>query len=581
MSISSPKHRSPSVPTLIRDEDRTLQLQPDEREENDSASSAVHAPRELNITQAVILIATCTTSTVLNSANNYAVAISLPAIGRDLNIPAYRLQWAISAYALTSGCLLLTFGRLADLYGRKRAFLLGNLCLGVFCLGCGFAQNEITLDVLRAFQGMGAAACIPASLGILAHAFPPSRIRSVAFATFAAGAPIGAAVGNIIGGVLTQLTDKTWRSTFYFLTGMSVLCFVGGLVSFDKDLPSMENDRRVDWLGAFLVTSGLTLIIFVLGDGSIAPKGWKTGYIIALLIVGVFFLALYIVWERYLEKAQDTGSQAWWTPPPVMRVSLWTRANGKLAVILVIALLEYASFTCFTFWSTLYYQNYAHLTPLLTMVRLLPMSVTGLICNLIVALVVGRVPVIYLMTVGTAMTATADLLFGVINPAAPYWAFGFPATIVSVFGADFVFAAGTLFVAKVCLPHEQSVGGALFQTMTQLGAAFGLAVATIVFNSTLKKSSAALGVTVNIDGTNAPRPAQLNAYQDALWSGFAYGILGTLLAAIFLRGAGIVGHRPDVEAETGDGTSRRCSADATGEGKENVIIVSNDEKQPA
>lgn len=75
MSISSPKHRSPSVPTLIRDEDRTLQLQPDEREENDSASSAVHAPRELNITQAVILIATCTTSTVLNVSFYFYVQV--------------------------------------------------------------------------------------------------------------------------------------------------------------------------------------------------------------------------------------------------------------------------------------------------------------------------------------------------------------------------------------------------------------------------------------------------------------------------------------------------------------------------
>lgn len=69
---------------------------------------------------------------------------------------------------------------------------------------------------------------------------------------------------------------------------------------------------------------------------------------------------------------------------------------------------------------------------------------------------------------GTALTATANLLYGVINPAAPYWAFGFPAAIVSVFGADFVFASGTLFVAKVCMSHEQSVGGAMFQTMTQV-----------------------------------------------------------------------------------------------------------------
>lgn len=129
---------------------------------------------------------------------------------------------------------------------------------------------------------------------------------------------------------------------------------------------------------------------------------------------------------------------------------------------------------------------------------------------------------------GTALTATANLLYGVINPAAPYWAFGFPAAIVSVFGADFVFASGTLFVAKVCMSHEQSVGGAMFQTMTQLGAAFGLAITTIVFDSSLASASRPYGVVVNQDGTNAPRPAQLIAYKDALWSGFAFGIFGGL-----------------------------------------------------
>jgi len=81
----------------------------------------------------------------LQSSNNTAVAIALPTIGRDLNIPEYRLQWIISAYTLSSGCLLLFFGRLADLFGRKKAFLLGILCLGVFGLGCGFAQSEFRL----------------------------------------------------------------------------------------------------------------------------------------------------------------------------------------------------------------------------------------------------------------------------------------------------------------------------------------------------------------------------------------------------------------------------------------------------
>ncbi|CCM00646.1 uncharacterized protein FIBRA_02683 [Fibroporia radiculosa] len=503
----------------------------------------VHAPRTLSTLQAVGLIATCTTGMILTSANNTAISISLPTIGDDLAIPEYRLQWVISAYSLSAGCLLLFFGRLADLYGRRNVFLLGVFILAVFGLGCGFAHDEITMDVLRGFQGLGAAACIPAGLGILAHSFPPSRIRSIAFSTFAAGAPVGAALGSAIGGVLTQLTQQHWRSTFYFMTGLGALTFAGGLASFDHDAPSTELDRRVDWLGAFLVTAGLVMIVFVLSDGTIAPNGWRTGYIIALLILGVLLLVAYVAWEHFLEKQLHAHSTAWWTPPPLMRVSLWGRARGKLAITLVIALLEYSSFMTFNFWVQLYYQDYLRLSPVLTMVRLIPMFVTGVICNVFVALVVGRVPLAILVAIGTALTATADLLFALINPAAPYWAFGFPAAVVSVFGADFVFPSGTLFIAKVCLPHEQSVGGALFQTMTQLGGAFGLAISTVVYDSVLARESRRYGVIVNQNGSNAPPAAQLASYKSAMWTGFALGVLGTLLAIVFLRGAGIVGHK--------------------------------------
>ncbi|RPD69738.1 efflux transporter [Lentinus tigrinus ALCF2SS1-7] len=512
----------------------------------------VHPPRSM--LKNLVLIGTVTLAMILNTANTTAVFISLPTIGADLNIVETKLQWIISAYSLSSGCMLLFLGRLADLFGRKVTFIAGCAVMGAFGLGCGFAQDEITLDVLRAMQGLGPAASIPAALGILAHTFPPSPIRSIAFATFAAGAPVGAAIGSAVGGVLTQLTAQSWRSTFWFLTGLSFMCCVGAMISIDRDVPYELTDRRVDYVGALLVTAGLTFIIFILSDGPTAPDTWKTGYIIALLIVGVILLVLFVFWEHYLEKVHASTDDAlrsrWWTPPPLMPVSIWTRANGKLAVMLMIAFLEWCSFNSFTYWVQLYYQEYLGLNPILTMVRLLPMFVTGVLCNVVVALVVGHVPLVLLIIIGTIGTGLASLLFAVIVPSAPYWAFGFPAAILCVFGADFVFATGTLFVARSCLPHEQSVGGALFQTLTQLGTAFGLAISTVVYNATLKKSAAADGIALNAEGTNAPQDAQLTAYKDANWTGFAFAMVGALLAAVFLRGVGVVGHRKsDADSE--------------------------------
>ena len=127
----------------------------------------------------------------------------------------------------------------------------------------------------------------------MAHALPPSRARSLAFATFAAGAPVGGAFGRL-GGIFTQLPAcitralvnsatfltsscrKTWHSVFYLAIGTSAPIFFSNLISFDTYTPSTETIKRVDWIGTLLVTIGLVLIVFVLGQGEIAPQGWKT-----------------------------------------------------------------------------------------------------------------------------------------------------------------------------------------------------------------------------------------------------------------------------------------------------------------
>ncbi|KAJ7878874.1 efflux transporter [Mycena olivaceomarginata] len=469
--------------------------------------------------RSVLLVAICTLAMITNLASATSVSVFLPVIGDDLGIPENRLQWLVSAFSLSSGCFLLLLGRLADLHGRKLLYVIGTLFLGALSLGCGFAQNATSLYILRGFQGLGPAAFIPACLGILAHAFPPSRARSAAFATFSAGAPIGGAVGTQIGGLLTQYTKASWRSPFYLIAGISCLCALGGFLVIDADVPSTEKDKRVDWMGAFLVTTGLVLLVFVLGQGSLATNGWKTGYIIALLIVSVLFLVMFILWQHYLEKNEGKHR------PPLMKLSLWSRAKGKFAVMQAIAFFQWAAFLSWYFWAQVYYEDYQNLSAVLTAVRMLPMTVTGALCNAFVVLVIGRLDLVVLIVFGTFFTGLAPLLFALINPSSPYWAFGFPATIVAVFGADFVFASGTLFVAKVSLPHEQSLAGGLFQTLTQLGTAFGLAISTISFDSVANGTD------------NAP----LKAYKAAQWTAFGMAMFCTILGAIFLRGVGPVG----------------------------------------
>jgi predicted MFS family arabinose efflux permease len=162
----------------------------------------------------------------------------------------------------------------------------------------------------------------------------------------------------------------SWRSPFYLIAGISCLCALGGFLVIDADVPSTEKDKRVDWMGAFLVTTGLVLLVFVLGQGSLATNGWKTGCkffssspsdfelictldIIALLIVSVLFLVMFILWQHYLEKNEGKHR------PPLMKLSLWSRAKGKFAVMQAIAFFQWAAFLSWYFWAQV---NFVRLT---------------------------------------------------------------------------------------------------------------------------------------------------------------------------------------------------------------------------
>lgn len=493
--------------------------------------SMVYASSSSSTLVSVLLVATMTTTMLVNVANTTSVSISIPTMGRELGLDEGDLQWMASVYPLSSGCLLLVFGRVADLYGRKKVFLAGTAFLTVFTLVCAFPSDIVALTVLRAIQGLGAAATIPASVGIISHHFPPGKARSWAFATFSAGAPVGGIFGSAVGGVLTEYTAKTWRSPYYLMAGITFLSLLCGMYCVDRDKMSTETDKRIDWLGAFIVTAGLVLIVFVLGQGELAPNKWATPYIIALLIVGVILVGIFLYWQHYLEKIQDDANAPYsiWTPPPLMRMGIWTRGNGRFSAMMAIAILEWCSFNGWCFWVQLYYQNYHGLSPMETVLRLLPMSVTGIICNLFVGLFISRISVVWLLVSGIVCTSVSALLFALIIPDASYWAFGFPAAVLTVIGADFVFSAGTIYVARVALPEEQSVAGGLFNTMTQLGTAIGITVATVVYNS--------------INAKNGPEADKLPAYQGSQWASFAFGVLGAVIALVCFYGVGIVGDK--------------------------------------
>jgi MFS family permease len=361
---------------------------------NLTANPNLDASMKRSKTRSVLLVFTCTLAMIINLANSTGCSVVVPAIGQGLDVEEGQLQWVISAYTLACGCLLIPLGRVADLYGSKRMFLIGMVWMGIFTLGSGFTQDIVSLSVLRAMSGIGPAAFLPACLGILAKSFPPSRARSAAFAVFASGAPIGGAVGTQLGALLSQKTAVSWRAPFFLFAGLAGLCGTLGLFVIGPDEVSSVVDRRVDWIGGLLITTGLVFITFALGEGSIAPQGWKTPYIIALLIVGVLLVGVFQLWQRHLEANPGPGR---FSPPPLLKPSLWSRANGRFAVIQIIAFFEWSAFISWFFWIQVYYQDYVGYSPIRTAVRLLPTTVSGVLCTLFVMVVVAHVDLLILI----------------------------------------------------------------------------------------------------------------------------------------------------------------------------------------
>ncbi|WWC61212.1 uncharacterized protein I303_103792 [Kwoniella dejecticola CBS 10117] len=511
----------------------------------------------LSKTRLFLVAATVTFTMCMSAAGGQTLNIGLPTIQTDLKMTDSDLQWIASAYALTNGCFLLLSGRLADVHGRKLVFVTGVLWYALWTLIGGFMKNGAGLVVTRALAGCGAAMSTPSAVGIIAENFT-GKARSTAFACFSAGAPVGGAIGLIVGGVFVSYVSNTWRGALFLLAGMAFAIAVVSLWTIPSDIPHSE-DKRVDWIGAALVTVGLILLQFTISAGETASNGWKTPYIISLLIVGVLLVVAFFLWERHL--INNTSR------PPLMRLQLWTRAKGRLASVYFIGFIAWMGFVSLFYHATLYFQQVQETGPIGAMLRFLPTSVSGVLCNVVVAFLISKVPTQWLVCVGLIATGMGNVCFALSWQDTNYWRLPFNGMWLSVMGADFLMATGLIFVAALSLPDEHSVAGALFQTLIQLGGSFGLAITTVISDVQFQKA-------ISIGKTY--KEALLLGYHAAFWLGAATSFLALFIALIALRGMGTIGRgvtknkKVQVELEpsiAGEGTEMQKAK----EGKSSLV----------
>src|SRR3954449_12171267 len=220
------------------------------------------------------------------------VNVALPSIKTDLNFSQESLQWVITAYAIFFCGALLLGGRLADLLGRRRLFIIGLAIFTVASLLDGLAWSETSLIVFRAVQGLGAALLSPAALSILTTTFREGRDRNLALGIWGAASGSGAAAGVLLGGALTSALSWSWIFFINVPVGIAVLALTPFLL---RESKAQLTHRHFDTAGAASITGGLMLLVYALTRA--AQDGWSTGSTIGLLAASGVLIVTFLVIE--------------------------------------------------------------------------------------------------------------------------------------------------------------------------------------------------------------------------------------------------------------------------------------------
>ena len=449
----------------------------------------------VNLKWALVLISIAQLMVVLDAT---IANIALPFIGQDLGISQAGLSWIVTGYSLAFGGLLLLGGRLGDLYGRRKVFMIGLSVFAVASLLGGLATTEPLLLGARGLQGLGAALASPAALALITTTFPAGPQRNRAFAVYAAMSGAGAAVGLILGGWLTGLDGVAgmdfsgWRLTFL----INVPIGLGAAFLAPRLLAESESHKgELDIPGALTGTLGLLGVVFGLTRAGEAAHGWGDPWTIASLAAGVALLVLFAFIESRVEH-------------PLLPIRIFQNQT-RAASFAVMMLVPAAMFSMFFFLS-LFIQQLVGYSPLRTGFAFLPFSVGIVIGAAISSNLVNRVDPKYIAGIGTLLASGALLGFsrlsiddsasavvqavasgGTAGTDVNYFVSIMPFIVMMSVGMGLTFVPLTLTAVHHVRSEDSGIGSGVLNTMQQVGGALGLAtLATVSLHFTNARADA-------------------------------------------------------------------------------------------
>ena len=324
------------------------------------------------------------------------VALALPQIRGDVGASPEQLQWVMNVYLLTSAVLVVTAGRLGDMFGRKRVFLIGLVAFALGSVVSGAAGDANVLILGRVLQGVGAAPCVGLSLAIVANAFPAQE-RAKALGIWAAVSAIALAIGPLAGGILVEVD---WRLIFWLNVPVAALgIFVTARAAPESKDPTAGN--RVDWPGLAALSVGLTAVILAL----IQSRAWSGTAVIALALIGIATLAVF--W-RVEHRVRD----------PIVEFDLFR--NGPYFGASAAAFALVGSYWAVIFFQPQYLQDVRDYSPIACGLLVLPITAPMVFISPFSGRLIGRFGARGLMTVGMICGTIGLLVLTQIDGSTSY-----------------------------------------------------------------------------------------------------------------------------------------------------------------
>lgn len=449
------------------------------------------------------------------------VNVALPHMQEALDISDANRQWVVTAYTLAFGGMLLLGGRVADYWGRKRTFLVGLLGFaGASALG-GMAVSQSYMFAARGLQGLFAAMLAPAVLSLVTVAFTEPKERAKAFGVFGALSGGGAAIGLILGGVLTDGPGWRWVMWVNVPLALITAAFAWFVVRESKS----DGHPSYDLPGAALASVGLLSLVYGFTRVSDSAEGWSDPLAIACLSASAVLIAAFIVVERRVEH-----------PLLPLRIPAHPVRGGSYLTFLLVGAGLFAMFMFLSF----YFQGVLGYSALKAGLHFLPFSLGIILTAGVVARILPLVGPRPLMVAGLALASAGMLLLVRIQPEDQYWTHVFPSLTMMSIGMAFVFIPTSSTALVGVQPRDAGIASALLNTSQQVGGSVGLALLSTLSLAATNRSVDKIGtVDRTLDDGSVIQVAGPESLIAGFHAGFFWGavllVLGLIAAAVFVR----------------------------------------------